>query len=839
MRVIRTQATWLLVLLIAAMSFASNGCSRNELIEKTKKTEPITSYDIVQDVLAKIKASEFLEVEEFFDYLVKKKPYSNNGSRLLEEVYNYLSRRREIIEPLNTWCSSEHPHHSAFVLRGMYYIHHAWRARGTGYGYTVTDEARRLFRDRLFEAKKDLERAYFLNPLDPNSAGQMIILCMALGFEEETMEEWFQNAIESDRCAVLPFTAKLEYLTPKWRGSHEKAARFANECLRSPPNSGIIYTVAYDYIMEVAKITKQPKAFLAKKQIKEILTAIFDRWLAEFPKSTSARVSQALVWHYLDDDKEATKLCTQALEIDPNCPEALRLRAKVSWTSAEKVGHEPAEKDFRRLIENDPYDDDAFYMLGFIAFAQRRNAKEAVAYYDRAIVLNPRKTKYFFWRGRAHQARGNYEAAIQNYTATIEIDERYEQAYWERGGCYRSLRENEKAQKDFETANMLHQKEVLKKFHAAIALGDAQQFVQKPGSLNLAGLTSITLEEAELLGKRKGILDLSGLKEITQEIAERLSEHAGLMRLNGLISITPEVAAHLSRHKGGLYLNGIKSITAEVAELLGSHKEGDLCLDGLVSLTPEVARHLSRHGGRLTLSGVSSITPQVAVHLGHHEGPLELSGLRHITAAAAKHLSNQANGLLDLGGLASISPDIARYLGKHKGPLTLSGVKSMSPESAKYLSMNQGALDLGGLEEITPEVAYHLSQFKGMLDLSGLKSITPEVAEHLSTHTTNTSLDLGGLKEITPKVAEFLCRHKGQLILSGLRSITPEVASHLGAHGGYLSLRGLRKITPEVAKYLSEHSGRYLDLSGLREASPEVVALLKQHKGQVSLPTYR
>ena len=72
-----------------------------------------------------------------------------------------------LLPQLNAWCenfpNSSHP----FATRGLFYLGHAWHARGTGWGYTVTDEGARLFHARLLFAKADLEKAHLLNPDDP------------------------------------------------------------------------------------------------------------------------------------------------------------------------------------------------------------------------------------------------------------------------------------------------------------------------------------------------------------------------------------------------------------------------------------------------------------------------------------------------------------------------------------------------------------------------------------------------------------------------------------------------------------------------------------------------
>lgn len=804
MKLVKTIPLFLIIL------FFLTDCN---LFKKYEHYEGKLASEIGNDLIKKIESGKYKEVESYFDYLVKKKKYSIDGTRLLEDIYLHISKKRDIADILEKWIASRRNHHSAYIMRGLYYTMHAWRERGGGLGYTVSKEGGKLFRDRLQLAQSDFELAYEIKPEDPNSASAMILVCTGLGFDERTMESWYQKGVKADPNNLTTYLYKLNYLFPKWHGSLEKATKFARYCHENSPKGSIVYTITYHYLCENAKRSKNEKIYFERKQIKKALGLIFGGWLTDYPNSTLARVNQASIQSYLGNSDKVIEYCNEALEIDPNCLPALAARGKTYVRTQKTNECKKAEKDFLKIIENDPHNDEAYFMLGNIAGEVYREYENAIKYYDMAISLNPINKIYLFRRGSTHFYFREYQSAIKDLKAAIEIDPRYQPAYQYLGHTYDALGEGGKAKEVYNKLEELHEKETLKKLAGAFALGSLDKYFS-----------------------RKPVLQLNSLKSIPLKAADILSKYTGILHLNGVESITPEIAQRISRKKKGLELGGLKSITPQTAQIL-AQVEGHLCLGGIESINREVAAHLANHRKKkLDLSGLRSITPEVAEQLCKHEGRLCLNGLQMITPEIAKYLSEK-KGWLELGSLSTIVPESSKHLSRHKGMLYLTGLKNITSEIAEHLSKHSGILNLQGLDQISPEVAYQLGKGQINLILSGLNSITPEVAKNLVVKVK--ALNLKGLKELSPEVAYQLAKLNGQLTLSGLRTITPEVAKHLGNHTGYLDLRGLEVITPEVAKHLSAHTGSYLDLRGLKKVPPEVTEQLKRHKGKVGLPSYR
>jgi tetratricopeptide (TPR) repeat protein len=77
---------------------------------------------------------------------------------------------------------------------------------------------------------------------------------------------------------------------------------------------------------------------------------------------------------------------------------------------------------------------------------------EAIVEYDKAIEINPRYDWAYFSRGGIYVFKGQYDKAIADYNKAIEINPRYAEAYISRGGTYLTKRQYDKAIADYNKA---------------------------------------------------------------------------------------------------------------------------------------------------------------------------------------------------------------------------------------------------------------------------------------------------------------------------------------------------------------------------------------------------
>ena len=438
---------FVLLCLFVVLAFATSSAGSEDLDCQISTRSP---RDIADNLLQKMRNGRFDQVEQCLDNLLTSRILTLDGERLLEAVYLNLKDGEIPLKILNKWCASKDVKYSAFVVRGMCRLRSAWIARGSAWGRSIPAERKELMRKKALRAKKDLEKAYRLNPSDPNSAAAMVEVCRALGLDEKTMETWFQRAIQADPVCYFSYSSKLTYLTPRWYGTREKMEKVVNDCrINAPKGTGVYYLVWMDYLWETIPYYTGWKKFMKDPENSQQVADVFDRWLREFPKSTSARVIKARIYIQLEDEKEAIKYCTEALEILPNHIGALRCRANAYFNSGD---YKNAERDCRKLLEIAPDPHYAFYTLGNIFMHGYGNYEEAIKLYTRAISLAPTIYRYYVQRGKAKFMLKAYAAAIRNFDKAIELEPTSIQAHYYRGKAKCSLGGYEWAKADFKAA---------------------------------------------------------------------------------------------------------------------------------------------------------------------------------------------------------------------------------------------------------------------------------------------------------------------------------------------------------------------------------------------------
>jgi len=155
-----------------------------------------------------------------------------------ETLFQLLSRNtRELTNAYNTIETTLFKNGAksaaAYVIKADFYLLYAWRARGNGNADQVTEEGWRLFKERLAESEKALNKAW---SLDPNSAQiPVLMMSVALGQQKPRpeMERWFQRAMELEPDNYQACRSKLHFLLPQWYGSRDEMVAFGRKCVAS------------------------------------------------------------------------------------------------------------------------------------------------------------------------------------------------------------------------------------------------------------------------------------------------------------------------------------------------------------------------------------------------------------------------------------------------------------------------------------------------------------------------------------------------------------------------------------------------------------------------------
>ncbi len=412
-----------------------------DYIEISKK--PV--WVIGNEIINKINTDKFKDIEKYVDHLVKEKPYTADGTRVLERLYPFAAERLDSSDNLDKWCEDENPHQASFILRGIYYIYEAWKHRGHGPGYTVTVESLQKFREYLILAKNDLEKAYDINPEDPNSAASMLSVCRGLDLGEIEMETWFERAVEADPVTYKAYAQKQDFIRPKWYGTEEKDKAFAEYCYNSAPSESVIHEIMLDYIIENYKRSKNKGEYFNDLTILKTVYDVAQKTLVIFPDSSSIRSKLAEIEKFRGNYGKAIEYYSEILTIDPGNPEALQKRGNLYSGNLRK--YDLAEADIKLSIKSDPYGPHNYEELAKIS-QTKGDYRQAIEYLNMAINKKPKNPKLYVDRGAIkRRPLREYASALEDFKQAVRLDSNHVVGNFYMALCYEGMRQLEEAEK--------------------------------------------------------------------------------------------------------------------------------------------------------------------------------------------------------------------------------------------------------------------------------------------------------------------------------------------------------------------------------------------------------
>ncbi len=406
----RKNITNLILILCLSVSMISYGKEDNKPV-----------WVIGRDIINKINEGEFKDLEKYIDLLAAQKPYTVDGTRVLEDLYTFVAERLENSEMLDKWCTREPSHYSAYIFRGIFYNKEARKHRGTGFGYTVTEEGWKKYKEYLELAKKDFEKAYEMNPEDPNSAASMISVCTGLNMDEGDMETWFKRAIEAEPVSYAAYAKKQNYLRPKWHGTPEKDRAFADYCYKNAPEKSVVHEIMLDYILEEYNRAGNKVDYFKDPSIAKILDDLAKKTFKNFPDSTSLRRKLAQIEAINKNFGNALSLYNEILATDPGNPDTLRSRGDL-YSHPFYQNYDLAESDIKKSIESDPDGPNSYEVLARMARVNG-DYKKAIEYFNIAIKIKPKDPQFYVERGMIKQNfLRDYTSAMEDFKEALKFD---------------------------------------------------------------------------------------------------------------------------------------------------------------------------------------------------------------------------------------------------------------------------------------------------------------------------------------------------------------------------------------------------------------------------------
>lgn len=168
----------------------------------------------------------------------------------VEDVFPYLAwdrseRYKGALDEFNSYynaiMAADSTRSLGLVLKGHFYYHYAWFARGGGFAYTVSDEEFDRYGKYLSIAKEALVKAIEIDPSNSKACALLVSVSMETGDSFRQRLDYFQRAIQSNPNNWNAYENMFRTLQPRWGGSARALRSFAEsyfeEASKNPASS--------------------------------------------------------------------------------------------------------------------------------------------------------------------------------------------------------------------------------------------------------------------------------------------------------------------------------------------------------------------------------------------------------------------------------------------------------------------------------------------------------------------------------------------------------------------------------------------------------------------------
>jgi len=193
------------------------------LVETTENKERL---EIRAKSLAVLNAQQYDELDTLARKYRSSKECYADGIWKLKEVYEGLvpdesesdARWERRLAAIRVWVKAKPESITARVALADVLISYAWKARGSGYANTVSQNGWNLFRERLKESVQVLNDSKNFKETCPRWWSNMLSASLGLGVERQTYEAVFKEAVKSEPANAGYYVQMAHYLLPRWHG---------------------------------------------------------------------------------------------------------------------------------------------------------------------------------------------------------------------------------------------------------------------------------------------------------------------------------------------------------------------------------------------------------------------------------------------------------------------------------------------------------------------------------------------------------------------------------------------------------------------------------------------
>jgi hypothetical protein len=254
---------------------------------------PVASGSDTVAIVRLIRAEKFGDAERALETIRALGRDRQSDETRLSAVVGQLGKMASLRPLLDKWCASAPRSWAARVVRGDSCVESAWEARGTGWAQSVQQEGWKLFRERLAQAKDDLEVASHVDARDSYAPSRLVTVARGLDLSEDAIEQYVSQAVAADPRCFNVYLTRVWSLKPRWGGTNELMFAFARKAAQDHPDDPAIamaIVAAHEDFAEytigqMGKARDKARAYLEGEDVKKEIDDILDRVLAKYPKA--------------------------------------------------------------------------------------------------------------------------------------------------------------------------------------------------------------------------------------------------------------------------------------------------------------------------------------------------------------------------------------------------------------------------------------------------------------------------------------------------------------------------------------------------------------------------
>ena len=200
---------------------------------------------------------------------------------------------------IDTWVAAEPDNPDALMVRGHVEIIRGWLARNQDWTTGSSDKEYWSFVRTVQDAENLCRRAAELAPYDPMPWISLLMLARTKGEALDEFSNRWQQLLARDPRSREGHHQALQYLSAKWRGSHEQMFEFAyNAAEGAGPGSPLVLLPVYAHAEFYAQVTqgdvharREHAEHWRRPQIRTDVDRALSQWLGDRPPPPHARAA--------------------------------------------------------------------------------------------------------------------------------------------------------------------------------------------------------------------------------------------------------------------------------------------------------------------------------------------------------------------------------------------------------------------------------------------------------------------------------------------------------------------------------------------------------------------